>query len=44
MNLDDCACLLVEVIAKHSQDIKWGIRVDRTSKREKFYSMVKRLA
>lgn len=25
---DDCACLLVEAIAKHSQNIKWTTKVD----------------
>lgn len=25
---DDCACLLVEAIAKKSQNIKWSTKVD----------------
>lgn len=28
LNDDDCACFLVEVIAKHSQNIKWETTVD----------------
>jgi hypothetical protein len=29
LNDDDCACFLVEVIAQHSQNIKWETTVDR---------------
>ena len=29
LNDDDCACLLVEAIAQHSQNIKWETTVDR---------------
>jgi len=29
---DDCACMLVEAIAKHSQNIAWEISVDKKSK------------
>ncbi|MDR1033579.1 MAG: Eco47II family restriction endonuclease [Bifidobacteriaceae bacterium] len=46
---DDCACFLVETIAKHSQNITWNIKVDGESKSHKrirrvsmdeFYSIV----
>ena len=46
---DDCACLLVEAIAKKSQDIKWAIKIDGYSKKhrlirrvsmDKFYAIV----
>ena len=46
---DDCACLLVEVIAKQSQNIHWAVSVDGQQKKhrrirrvsiDKFYSLV----
>lgn len=46
---DDCACYLVEAIAKHSQDIKWETTVDkckvshrliRRVSLDKFYALV----
>ena len=46
---DDCACLLVEAIAKHSQNIKWTTKVDgknvqhrriRRVSMDQFYSIV----
>lgn len=46
---DDCACLLVEAIAKHSQNIKWATKVDgknvqhrriRRVSMDQFYSIV----
>lgn len=46
---DDCACFLVEVIAKKSQNIRWDATVDKTKMHhrrirrvsiDKFYSMV----
>ncbi len=46
---DDCACLLVEAIAKKSQDIKWSIKIDGGNRKhrlirrvsmDKFYSIV----
>jgi hypothetical protein len=32
---DDCACLLVEVIAKKSQNVTWTVSVDGTSQKHK---------
>lgn len=49
LNDDDCACFLVEVIAKHSQNIKWETTVDskkvghrliRRVSIDKFYALV----
>lgn len=49
LNDDDCACLLVEVIAKTSQNIPWTISVDSDKKKhrnirrvsiDKFYELV----
>lgn len=49
LNDDDCACFLVEAIAKNSQDIKWETTVDkrkvshrliRRVSLDKFYAMV----
>ena len=46
---DDCACLLVETIAKHSQNIKWTTKVDgknvqhrriRRVSMDQFYSII----
>jgi hypothetical protein len=46
---DDCACLLVEVIAKKSQNVAWSVSVDGTKQKHKrirrvsmdeFYSLV----
>lgn len=46
---DDCACFLVEAIAKHSQNIAWAVSVDGRTQRhrrirrvslDKFYSLV----
>ena len=46
---DDCACLLVEAIAKHSQNIKWTTKVDgknvqhrriRRVSMDQFYAMI----
>lgn len=46
---DDCACLLVEAIAKHSQNVKWTTKVDgknvqhrriRRVSMDQFYSIV----
>ena len=46
---DDCACFLVEAIAKHSQNIKWGTTVDgrrvghkliRRVSMDRFYALV----
>jgi hypothetical protein len=49
LNDDDCACFLVEVIAQHSQNIKWETTVDkkrvghkliRRVSIDKFYALV----
>ncbi len=32
---DDCACLLVEVIAKNSQNVAWSVSVDGTKQRHR---------
>lgn len=49
LNDDDCACFLVEVIAQHSQNIKWETTVDkkkvghkliRRVSMDKFYELV----
>ena len=46
---DDCICCLVEVIAKHSQDIKWSASVDgkkvqhrriRRMSMDRFYALI----
>ena len=46
---DDCVCMLVEAIAKHSQNIKWVARIDnqrvehkriRRVSMDKFYSLI----
>ena len=46
---DDCACFLVEVIAKQSQNVSWAVSVDGQQKKhkrirrisiDKFYSLV----
>ena len=46
---DDCACFLVEVIAKQSQNIAWAVTVDSLQNKhrrirrvsiDKFYSIV----
>lgn len=37
---DDCACYLVEAIAKRSQDIKWGTTVDKQKVSHKFIRRV----
>lgn len=46
---DDCACLLVEAIAKHSQNVKWTTKVDgknvqhkliRRVSMDQFYSLI----
>ena len=32
---DDCACFLVEAIAKHSQNIAWSVSVDGTKQKHR---------
>lgn len=41
LNDDDCACFLVEVIAKHSQNIKWETTVD---KRKVGHKLIRRVS
>lgn len=37
---DDCACFLVEAIAKHSQNIKWSTKVDGKNVQHRFIRRV----